>query len=106
MPPPSAKRPLGADAIARLLTTSESCSSSEPRSQVLIPAPTASLATPAATLSLTVVRSSVSRPQLSIPPPLAQAKGHGPSGHGGPSGRVALGAARLPVTMLSLSVTV
>src|SRR5919109_3449883 len=96
MPPPSAKRPLGADAIARLRTTSESCSSSEPGSQVLIPAPTASLATPAATLSLTVVRSSVSRPQLSIPPPRASANGHGPSGHGGPNGTDPVGAAGLP----------
>src|SRR6188472_1230720 len=106
MPPPSAKRPFGVDAIARLPTTSESCSSSEPGPQVSIPPPRASLATPAATLLLTVVRSSVSRPQLSIPAPRAIANGHGPAGHGGPNGSAVVGTARLPLMMLSLTVTV
>src|SRR6266511_3937815 len=57
-------------------------------------------------LLLIVAPSSVSVPQLSIPPPAASANGHGPLGQGGPKGRVAVGATRLPVMTLSVIVTV
>src|SRR5215831_7291920 len=111
IPPPSAKRPLGAVALATLpemtlfLTVNAS-------SQLMIPAPAASLASverPEADptrLPLIVVWSSVSVPQLSMPPPFAHANGHGPAGQGGPNGKVVVGATRLPVMALFLILTV
>src|SRR5581483_9728452 len=97
IPPESAKRPFGADALAwlPLITLFVIVSAA---SQLRMPAPSASLASsesPDAVpmrLSLTVEFASVSVPQLSIPPPNAPANGHGPSGQGGPKGTVALGA--------------
>jgi hypothetical protein len=74
---------------------------SGPRRLVIAP-PTASLASvdsPDAEptrLLLIVVFASLSVPQLSIPPPPANAKGQGPLGQGGPNGAVSLGATRLP----------
>ena len=78
----------------------------------MIAPPTASLASvdsPDAEptrLLLTVVFASVSVPQLSIPPPPANANGQGPLGQGGPKGAVSLGATRLPVMTLFAIVTV
>src|SRR3954451_3417526 len=96
-PPPSAKRPLGVDATALLAITRESRIVSEPVDQTTTPPPLASLATPDASLCETVVRTSVKGPQVLMPPPRAQANGHGtPPGHGGPNGRVWVGRARLP----------
>src|SRR5262245_37144811 len=81
-------------------------------SRLVIAPPTTSLASgdsPVAEptrLSLTVVFVNVSVPQLSIPPPPANAYGQGPPGQGGPNGAVSLGATRLPVMMLFVIVTV
>ena len=111
IPPLSANRPFGATALARLPVIRL------PRIvrgaiQLRMPAPSASLARsdrPDAAptrLLLTVVRTSVSSPQESIPPPEARANGQEPSGHGGPTGAVADGATRVPLITLSLIVTV
>src|SRR5437868_122851 len=111
IPPPSAKRPLGAVAPATLPAMTL-CLIVSTSSQLMIAPPCASLASverPDADptrLSLTVVWSSVSVPQLSMPPPLAQAKGHGPPGQDGPNGSVLVGATRLPVMALFVIVTV
>src|SRR4029453_17353511 len=112
MPPASAKRPSGAVTAARLPLISLFVIVSGP-STLRMPAPSASLARaprPEALpirLLLTVVSASVSDPQLSMPPPNAPANGQGwPSGHGGPTGAVALGATSLPLTTLFAIVTV
>src|SRR3954454_19214063 len=94
IPPPSAKRPLGADATALFAITRESRIVREPNDQTKTPPPLASLARPEASLLETVVRTSVKGPQVLMPPPRAQANGHGtPPGHGGPNGRVSVGRA-------------
>src|SRR5262245_40377398 len=83
---------------------------SGPRELVIAP-PTASLASvdsPDAEptrLPVTVVFNSLSVPQLSIPPPPANANGQGPLGQSGPMGAVSLGATRLPVMTLFAMVT-
>jgi hypothetical protein len=80
--------------------------------QLLIPPPSASLATsdrPDATPTrflLTVVLTSVNVPHESMPPPEARANGHGPSGQGGPTGAVDDGATRLSVLTVFRMVTV
>ena len=109
--PPSANRPLGPVALAWLPWMSEPLIVSGPRLFEIAP-PTASLASvdsPEAEptrLLLIVVCASVSVPQLSIPPPPANANGQGPLGQGGPKGAVSLGATRLPVMTLFAIVTV
>ena len=77
----------------------------EPVSQTAMPPPTASLASPEAVLLLTVLSTTVSAPHVSIPPPLAYANWHGPSGQMGPKGTVSVGPTRLPVISLFLIVT-
>ena len=81
-------------------------------SQLLIPPASASLARLAGPdaaptwLWLTVESTSVSVPQLSIPPPAASANGHEPPGHvARPDGTVCVGATRLPVITLLVMVT-
>src|SRR5579863_9899718 len=90
IPPPSAKRPFGALALASLPLIVELVIVRAP-SWLLMPPPSASLAivdNPDAEpmrLLLTVEFMSVSVPQLSIPPPNAPAYGQGTlPGHGGP----------------------
>src|SRR5262249_29902756 len=95
MPPPSAKRPLGALAVARLPVTALCVSVSVPKARLRIPPPTALLANPeapSARLPLTRVWSSVSVPSLEIPPPPASANGQ----HGSSDSIATLGAALLP----------
>src|SRR5512133_1718029 len=109
--PPSANRAFAPVALARLPWMNEPSIVRGPRKLVIAP-PSASLASvdrPDAEptkLSLTVVLRSVSVPQLSIPPPPANANGQGPPGQGGPNGAVPLGATRLPVMTLFAIVTV
>ena len=112
MAPESAKRPFGALALASLPLIVELLIVSGPRLLTMAP-PSASLAmfdNPDAVptrLLLTVVFVSVSVPQLSIPPPFAAANGHATfPGHGGPIGRVFVGATRLSVMTLLEIVTV
>ena len=103
MPPPSAKRPFGADAVERLPLIVLPLAVTVPDDHTLIPPPSASLATPPAVLWLTVVFVKVRAPQVSIPPPFAHANGQGPPGHGGPAGTLAaVGPIRF-VTTLSTS---
>src|SRR3954452_17966949 len=108
--PPSANRPLGPVALAWLPWMTEPSILSGPRKLVIAP-PAASLASvdsPDAEptrLSLTVVFTSVSVPQLSIPPPPANANGQGPPGQGVPKGAAAVGATRFPVMTLFAIVT-
>src|SRR4030095_13373542 len=107
MPPPSAKRPFGAAAIALFPVTLLLVRVTVPGHQSLMPPPSASLASPAAVLSLTVVLTKLRRPQLSIPPPFAHASGQWtPPGHGGPNGRVSVDATRFPAMTLLPIVTV
>ena len=116
--PESAKRPLGADALARLPLITLLLIVSTPIA-LWIPAPSASLATsesPAAVptrLLLTAEFVSVNVPQLSMPPPTAPANGHGPVGQIGQNGScsglgptVSVGATRFPVMTLFAIVTV
>src|SRR5262245_65180670 len=83
---------------------------SGPRELVIAPS-TASLASvdspdgEPTRLLLTVVLDSLSVPQLSIPPPPANANGQGPPGQSGAMGAVSLGATRLPVMTLFAIVT-
>src|ERR1700712_3525495 len=70
-----------------------------------MPPPSASLANvPDAVLLLTIVWERLIVPQLSIPPPPASAKGHGPVGQAWSPGFAAAGATALPVMTLSLMV--
>jgi hypothetical protein len=99
---------LGAETLTRFPFTVLCTSVSEPPASERIPAPSAwAVIPPPAVLSLTVVSTSVSFPQLSMPPPPAYANGHGPFGHLAPTlATVTVGVARLPVTKLLLIVTV
>ena len=107
MPAPSANRPLGVDAVARLRVTTL-CSRVRLPACCRMPAPSASLVSgPATSLSLTLVLRSVSAPELSIPPPPASAKRQGPAGQIERTlGTVVVGATRLPAMTLSATVTV
>src|SRR3984885_11859034 len=115
MPPPSAKRPAGLVAVARLPDTIAWSSVRLPW-RLKIPPPSASLVVPGCPgaapvlLPITTVRISVSAPQLSMPPPLAGANGHCPCGKLPgqliPEGTLVLGLARLPEITLSEMVTV
>ena len=112
--PESAKRPLGALALASFPLMVELMIVKGPR-LLTMPPPSASLASadkPDAEptrLLLTVVLTSVSVPQLSMPPPSASANGHWPSekpAQGIPESTSAVGSARLPVITLFEIVTV
>ena len=105
MPPPSAKRPLGAITAAWLSLTMLCLSVSVPKARLRIPPPIALLVTPEAAparLSLTRVWSSVSVPSLEIPPPPESANGQ----HGSSESIATLGAVRFPRMTLSRIVTV
>src|SRR5207244_2430874 len=99
MPPPAASRPFGAEAEATLPLTTLFSSVSWLPSSLRTPPPSAcAVKRPAAALLLTLVWTSVSVPQLSIPPPPACANGHGPAGHLAVTlGTVRRGSARLAV---------
>src|SRR5215469_8293533 len=113
--PPSANRPFGAAAMARLPDRAVPVKVRLPCS-LKIPPPSQSLQiagsppTGPAVLSLTVVFTSVSSPQLSMPPPTAAANGHWPSGNPPgrlmPEGTAADGSAMFPLIALSEIVTV
>ena len=106
MPAPSAKRPFGAMAIALLPVTTLLFRLRAP-SWVYIPAPSASLARgPPASLSLTIVLSTVRMPQLSIPPPPAWANWQSWVPHEKPASTDVVGAAVLSVMTLLLTVRV
>ena len=79
MPPPSAKRPFGATALATLPVTVLLLRLMFDPGNEKIPQPSASLVTlEAHTLSLTIVLLSVSAPLVAIPPPRAAANGRSP----------------------------
>ena len=103
MPPPSAKRPFGAEAVERLPATTLFSSVSCPGSSSRMPPPTASLlSAPPTRLSATLVFFSVSTPQLSMPPPPASANRQGPVGQIERAlGTVSAGSTRLPAMTLS-----
>src|SRR5450755_3416237 len=99
-PPASALRAFGPEAVASLSSIEESIKVNDP-CRLKIPPPSASLArldrpdAEPTRLLLTVVFARVNDPQLSIPPPAASAKGHGPPGQTAPpEGTVRVGATR------------
>src|SRR3954447_25346064 len=105
IPPPEAKRPLGATAAAVLPVTVELRSVSEEPDSATMPPPFDWTA--AAWLSLTVVFSSVIVPQLSIPAASPNEAGHGtfPGQRAFTLGTDSAGVATFPVTALFAIVT-
>src|SRR5262249_30097676 len=113
MPPPSVKAPFGGLTAATLPVTEQGRRDSVPAELLLMPPPSALLASEwldgvdPAVLSVTSTWSSVSAPAFAMPPPNTKAQSCGVCLHENPpDGIVSPASTRLPVTTLLLIVTV